>query len=45
MAEKRGHEAEEIVKDIMSEIKQVLDRKSGDVEKLYEESKKDVEQK
>lgn len=30
------------MKDIVSEIKQVLDRKSEDVEKLYEKSKEDA---
>jgi hypothetical protein len=43
VAENRGQEAEGIVKDIVGEIKQVLDRKKADVEKLYEEGKQDLQ--
>lgn len=42
IAENRGQEAESIVKDIVNEIKKVLDSKREDVEKLYEKSKEDV---
>ncbi len=42
VAEKRGDEAQDLVKDIMKEIKDVFDKKSTDVEKLYEKSKDDV---
>lgn len=45
VAESRGEQAEELVKETMSEIKTILDKKSQKAEQLAEEGKKDVEQK
>lgn len=44
MADKQGSEAENLVKETISEIKQVLDKKSERVEKLVESGKEEVKQ-
>jgi len=40
-AQQHGQEAEQIAKDTLSEIGQVLDRRSQQLEKVYEKGKQD----
>ena len=43
VADKRGGEAQDLAKETMSELKQVLDKKTAKIESLYEAAKKDAE--
>ena len=43
VADKQGAQAQELAKETMSELKQVLDKKTAKVENLYESAKKDAE--
>lgn len=45
VARKHGHEAESLAKDTMGEIQQILDKRSKQLEDLYEKGKKDAERK
>ena len=42
VAEKQGSQAEDLAKETISEIKQVLDQKTKKAEELYESGKEDV---
>ena len=42
VAEKHGSEAQNLAKETINEIKQVLDKKSDRVEKLYEQGKQEA---
>ena len=42
VAESRGEQAEELVKETMSEIKVILDKKTQKAEQLYEKGKEDA---
>lgn len=41
VADKQGSQAQELAKETVSEIKQVLDKKSQRVEQLYENAKEE----
>ena len=42
VAEQRGDQAEKLVKDTINEIKQVLDRKTSEAEKIAENAKEEA---